>query len=184
MRRLAIVLLASCCACAGEPGQPSGAISSEAAQQLILERDAARDALDQRERELLEEIGQLKAEIRELRETRVDADPMAVEEPAEVAVVEQPNAIAVEILNLSAKPIEVNDSWSKFSWQGVVHNNLDAQVTANAVVIFQDSGGFDLEAIDNRLVLQPNEFRKISGVKLLWAQVAGRVARVSGRVDK
>lgn len=67
MKRLAIVLLAGCCACASEPAAPSGSISSEAAQQLILERDEARDALAASERRSAAQIEEMRRENSDLR---------------------------------------------------------------------------------------------------------------------
>ena len=175
---LAVVALA----CNSAPDQPLGTLSSEQAQKLILERDAARDALATREREFAAEIERLQAEIRELRSAPAAAD-VEEEAAAEIAPAAA-SEIAVEMQNLSARPIEANKSWTRFSWQGVVHNNLDRPISVNAVVVFQDAGGFELEKIDNRLTLQPFEFRKISGVEMVDAQVAASVSKVAGRVEK
>lgn len=65
-----------------------------------------------------------------------------------------------------------------------MHNNLERPLTVNAVVLFLDSAGFELESIDNRLTLQPGEFRKVSGVKLIDHQVAPRVATIGGRIEQ
>lgn len=67
MRRLLMGLLVLTCACSSEPSVPLGTISSEQAQQIILERDEARDAGAARERELLRVIAERDAEIADLR---------------------------------------------------------------------------------------------------------------------
>lgn len=171
-------------ACTGAPEMPPGAISSEAAQKLILERDDARDQAATRERELLAEIERLKAEVLELR-ARPQAGELEAEPVTEAVAPAAPReqALAVEFQNMSALPIETNDSWTRFSWQGVVHNNLERPITVKAVVLFLDASGFELESIDKRLTLQPGEFRKISGVELIDHQVAPRVATIGGRIE-
>jgi hypothetical protein len=177
-------LVLSGCSCA--PELPPGAISSEAAQKLILERDDARDALARRERELAGEIEGLRAQLRELRSAPPPGalEPVAADvAPAKVAPVAR-QIIAVEMSNLAVKPIEVNNSWTRFSWNGLVHNNLDRPIAVNAVVLLQDAFGFDLEEISNRITLQPGEFRTISGIELVDVQVATRVSKVSGRVEQ
>ncbi|MEO7972703.1 MAG: hypothetical protein ABIU84_03880, partial [Thermoanaerobaculia bacterium] len=63
----AALLAVAALACSGEPAPPSGAISSEAAQALILERDEARDAAAVRERALQGEIEQLRNDNNDLR---------------------------------------------------------------------------------------------------------------------
>lgn len=181
----AALLLAGC---GGAPELPPGAISSESAQKLILERDDARDQAAARERELLARIERLEAEVSELRAAplAVDVRDVAPDTPApdSAAVPARETALAVEMQNFSALPIESNSSWTRFSWQGIVHNNLDRPITVNAIVLFLDSAGFELESIDNRLTLQPGEFRKISGVKMVDDQVAPRVSAIGGRVER
>jgi len=66
-RALTAAACALALACAGEPAPPSGAISTEAAQQLVLARDEARDALAARERELQRELAKLTTENADLR---------------------------------------------------------------------------------------------------------------------
>ena len=188
-RTLAFAALLLATACSGPPELPPGAISSEQAQRLILERDDARDQAAARERELLAEIEGLKAEVRELRTTPAPSyidEParQELEPPTEVRRPAQQAALAVEITNMSAIPIETNDSWTRFSWQGVVHNNLEVPIKVKAVVLFLDSAGFELESVDNRLTLLPGEFRKISGVEMIDDQVAPRVATIGGRVEQ
>lgn len=60
-----VILLAL--GCSSEPTAPLGTISSEQAQQLVLERDAARDAAAARERALQAQIDGLAAEVADLR---------------------------------------------------------------------------------------------------------------------
>jgi hypothetical protein len=66
-RALLTAIFVGALACTGAPEMPPGAISSEAAQQLILERDEARDAIAARERELSGEIERLRSENADLR---------------------------------------------------------------------------------------------------------------------
>lgn len=184
--RWAIFLVAGAIACTGAPEMPPGAISSEAAQALILQRDEARDSLAKRERELLADIEALKVELRTAQSSAPEegAIETEAEPPAAATRPAQETALAVEMLNMSSLPIETNNSWTRFSWQGVVHNNLERQIDVKAIVLFLDAGGFELESVEQRLTLQPGEFRKISGVELINHQVAPRVATIGGRVEQ
>lgn len=68
MRALTLGVLALVAlGCSSEPSAPLGTISSEQAQQLVLERDAVRDAAAAREREMQTQIDGLAAEVADLR---------------------------------------------------------------------------------------------------------------------
>ena len=67
MKRFVPVLLAVAIGCSSEPSAPLGTISSEQAQQLVIERDEARDAAAAAEQRFQAELRELKGEIADLR---------------------------------------------------------------------------------------------------------------------
>lgn len=100
MQRAGVLLLGLLVgACGGEPPPPSGAISSEQAQKLILERDEARDVAAAREHELQREIEGLRAEIADLRAQLGLAEESAEEAADRAARYEEGLGKAVQELN-------------------------------------------------------------------------------------
>ena len=67
MRALALALCALALGCSSEPSAPLGTLSPEQAQQLVIERDEARDAAAASERRFQAEIDGLRAEVADLR---------------------------------------------------------------------------------------------------------------------
>lgn len=102
----AAVLVALACslgACSSEPPAPSGSISSEAAQKLILEREAVRDAAAARERALLAQVASLQEENADLRAQLGLAEESAEQQAARAAQYEAGLGKAVEELNRVAQ---------------------------------------------------------------------------------
>jgi len=98
-RALLGVACALALACAGAPEMPPGALSSEQAQKIILERDDVRDALAARERELAGEIAALQAEIADLRSQLGLAQESAAQAATRAMQYEAGLGRAVEELN-------------------------------------------------------------------------------------
>ncbi len=99
MRALTAVALVLACGCSSEPSVPLGTISSEQAQQLVIERDEARDALAARERQLQAQIDGLAAEVADLRGQLGMAQETAEEAAARAQQYEQGLDKAVAKLN-------------------------------------------------------------------------------------
>lgn len=99
MRALTLGVLALALGCSSEPTAPLGTISSEQAQQLVLERDAVRDAAAAREREMQTQIDGLAAEVADLRGQLGLAQETAEQAADRAARYEEGLGKAVEKLN-------------------------------------------------------------------------------------
>lgn len=183
MKRFVPVLLAVAIGCSSEPSAPLGTISSEQAQQLVIERDEARDALAARERQLQAEIDQLRGEIAELRGSAGSQETGEAETPTVAAQPKPETIIAVDLANVSAKPLRSTDNYTYFSWQATVRNNLDRPISVLAVVSLQDSEGYEIDRASELVLLQPAEERTLTGVEMVSNEVASRVAKVGGKIE-
>lgn len=99
MKRFVPVLLAVAIGCSSEPSAPLGTISSEQAQQLVIERDEARDAAAAAEQRFQAELRELKGEIADLRGQLGMAQETAEEAAARAQQYEQGLDKAVAKLN-------------------------------------------------------------------------------------
>mgnify|MGYP007100080877 CR=1 FL=1 len=106
MRALTAVALVLVCGCSSEPSVPLGTISSEQAQQLVIERDEARDAAAAREREMQAQIDGLAAEVADLRGQLGMAQETAEEAADRAQRYEQglDKAVANEVSQAAAAP--------------------------------------------------------------------------------
>ena len=91
---------------------------------------------------------------------------------------------AVEILELSYRPTETNPSWTRYSWRAVVRNNTASPLPVTVIVQFQDGDNFVLDEDSERVLLGPGELRAITDFKLVEADIAPRVARGIGRIER
>ena len=91
--------LAGAIGCVSEPSVPLGTLSPEQAQQLVIQRDDARDALAARDRQLQREIEALKNEISDLHSQLGLAQETAEDAADRAARYEQGLGKAVEKLN-------------------------------------------------------------------------------------
>lgn len=99
MKGAAVVSLAVALGCSSEPTVPLGTISSEQAQQLILERDEARDAAAATAQRFEAEIAALRSEVAELRSQLGMAEETAEQAAVRAAQYEEGLGKAVERLN-------------------------------------------------------------------------------------
>ena len=177
-------LTAALGSCSKEPAVPLGTLSPEQAVALINERDEARDALAKREREMQAEIDSLRAELQSMGHGGGGDSFDSTERSADVSPVpETSTETAVDLVGVSAKPIRTSGSYTYFSWQARVRNNLDRPISVSVYVSFQDSDGFELDDSLERVSLQPSEERAITGVEMIENESARRVSKVGGRIE-
>lgn len=99
MRRLAALATCAALACSSEPTVPLGTISSEQAQQLIIERDEARDEVAAVAQRYEAEIAGLRDDVANLRQQLGMAEETAEQAAARAAQYEAGLGKAVERLN-------------------------------------------------------------------------------------
>ncbi len=172
-----IAFLAAC----GAP--PDAAKVNAGALELAVQQKLEADDLHAAEKKALQaRIAELENELNAIR-GRSTASRVPTVEPRQAAPASA-EVNALDLVEIGAKPIESNNSWTKYSWRAVVRNNLDRTITAKLVVSFQDAENYELDTSDLRLSLNPGEERTFSGTELIDDQVAPRVARVGGRLER
>lgn len=102
--------------------------------------------------------------------------------PARAPAPPTPEPLAVELLELAARPGEVNRTWTSYGYRARVRNNLDRSIEVWLEIRFQDADGFTLEEKRERVRLPALQEREVEGRTLVDASIAPRVARVTGEL--
>lgn len=94
----------------------------------------------------------------------------------------EPSGGPLDIIDVSTRVTERNDSWWRFAWILVLRNNTSAPISASATIEFVDADGFVIDE-DNeyRLGVPANSQREFTGSKLVSMPGAGNVSGVRAK---
>jgi hypothetical protein len=108
------------------------------------------------------------------------ADAASAPQPASTP--SQPSGNPLDIIDVSTRVTERNNSWWRFAWILVLRNNTDAALSADATIEFVDADGFVIDDVNEyRLVVPANAQREFTGSTLINLPGAGNVSGVRGK---
>jgi len=178
LRPFAAIALALAAACTPTtPGETK--ISQEARDAYQDKRlDAIETRIDQ-----LEAAARRQAAVPRAAETAPEPEaPSPVRAAPTAAPAPTAEALAVELVDVSARSGEANSSWTKFAWKATLKSNLGRQLRFTLVIKFADADGYVLDDTSEAIVLGPFEERTFTGTELIDASVVSRVANVTGEL--